>query len=1043
MNKTKFVYEPPENGYPEWNNNPDIYHLNRLDAHATLMAYDSLEEALEGKRTESRSYHSLNGMWKFAWAENPDKRIADFYKQDHDCSEWAEIQVPSHWQLQGYDYPQYTNVRYPWEEQEEVKAPFAPTKYNPVGSYVRSFSLSEGWQTENQPVYISFQGVESAFYLWLNGEFVGYSEDTFTPAEFDLTPYLVPGENKLAVEVYRWCDASWLEDQDFWRMSGIFREVYLYTAPDTHIYDFKALPELDEGLQNGTLGIQARILNYSESSQGSMTLEALLFDGQQRLVWDQAISAKVALNSTAEKMAELTGQVPTPKKWSAEFPNLYTLVLTLKDCDGQPIQYVSCKLGFRRFEIKDGLMLINGQTIEFKGVNRHEFSSTKGRAIGMEEMLQDILLMKEHNVNAVRTSHYPNHPLWYELCDEYGLYVIDEMNLETHGTWSYGQQELEDTIPGSKPEWLGNVLDRAKSMYERDKNHASIVIWSTGNESFGGDNFLHLHRYFKENDPSRLVHYEGVFHYRPSNAASDIESQMYTRIDAIEQYANSNPAKPFIVCEYSHAMGNSCGGLSKYWNLFDRYPVLQGGFIWDWIDQAIMTRTEDGTEYLAYGGDFGESPHDGTFCGDGLIFADRSVSPKLHEVKKCYQSVRFDGTCLSEGILGLTNRYLFTDLSEFDFVWSLTADGELCGEGRANVQLSPGEKTEISVPEILNLAVSEKGNQEFIATFSLVLKKDEIWAKQGHEVAFGQFVIPAPASAEIEIAVSQSGKRIEMTEDGEQLVVQGEDYAIRFDKETGELISYLSQGVELIQLPPRPHFWRAWVDNDRGNKLAEECAVWRHASESRRFLGLDRVTSGSSAEISVRYALPTVPESLVFITYRIDGRGAVEVSQTLSPGEGLPVIPEVGMMFAMDQSFDRLSWYGKGPFENYIDRNTGAKIGKYEGLVQDQWVPYLRPQECGNKTEVHGAEVVNASGIGLCLKGQPKFELNVLPYTPAEVEASDHAYKLPASDKTVIRVLAAQMGVGGDDSWGAKPHPEHLLHANRDYRLTFTLSPRK
>ena len=1035
MGKTKWTYSPPANGYPEWNNNPDIFQLNRMDAHATLITYDTLEEAIESRFEDSRCYLSLNGSWHFAWAENPEKRIKDFYKQGYDASNWKEITVPGHWQLQGYDYPQYTNVRYPWVEQEDLKPPYAPTKYNPVGSYIKTFAVPDDWS--GQPVFISFQGVESAFYVWLNGEMVGYSEDSFTPAEFDLTPYLVQGENKLAVEVYRWSDASWLEDQDFWRMSGIFRDVYLYTAPDAHIFDFKALPELDDDYRNGSLSVAVRINNYSEQHQGDLALEMQLFDDNRQPVWSNAVSEALAIGSDPTQMITLSGQVDSPKLWSAEYPHLYTLVVGLKNERNEPVQYVSCKIGFRRFEIEEGLMKINGQTVEFKGVNRHEFSPLKGRAIGIEEMLKDIKLMKEHNINAVRTSHYPNHPKWYDLCDEYGLYVIDEVNLETHGTWRYGQKEEEDTIPGSKPEWLGNVLDRSKSMYERDKNHPSIVIWSLGNESFGGDNFLYMHRFFKETDPSRIVHYEGVFHDRRSDAASDIESHMYTKLDYIESYARNNPSKPFILCEYSHAMGNSCGGLSAYWELFDRYPVLQGGFIWDWIDQSILTRSQDGVEYLAYGGDFGESPHDGTFCGNGLIFADRTVSPKIAEVKKCYQSVRFDGSELSEGRLGITNKYLFTDLSEFDFVWSLMRNGDPVAEGGREISCAPGDVIQVDVTDLVKYAAEGSAGDEYIATFGFQLKEGTKWAERGHEVAFGQFVLPAVQKTRVK--PFPAGKPVQLDVKEDRVTVKGEAFAVVFDTITGELVSYTAAGVELIAVPLRPNFWRAMVDNDRGNNLEERSGIWRAASMERRLLEFSYRAAAASADVRVRYALPTVPESICTLEYSIQGDGTMDVRMRLTPGEGLPEIPEVGLLLAMEGSFDRIKWYGKGPFENYSDRNSGAKIGKYEGLVKDQWVPYLRPQECGNKTEVRWASVENKAGTGLLFEGNSRFEFNALPYTPSEIEASDHAYKLPVSDKTVIRVMAKQMGVGGDDSWGAKPHPEHILYANREYTLALSL----
>ncbi|AOZ94056.1 glycoside hydrolase family 2 TIM barrel-domain containing protein [Paenibacillus crassostreae] len=1034
MTKQKYSYSPPANGYPEWNNNPDIFQLNRMDAHASLTTFHSLEEALSGKSDESASIHSLNGTWKFAWASNPEKRIVDFYKQNVDCSKWDDISVPSHWQLQGYDYPQYTNVRYPWSEREDIKAPFAPTEYNPVGSYVRTFTVPEAW--EDSPVFISFQGVESAFYVWVNGELVGYSEDSFTPAEFDLTPYLVSGENKLAVEVYRWSDASWLEDQDFWRMSGIFRDVYLFTTPNIHIYDFFALADLKDDLLDGQLSVTATVNNYNESHAASISIEATLYDSMQQPILQQPLHLDGTLNGTPSTQFHGSVHVKRPMKWSAEKPHLYTLVLQLKDAEGNSLQFISCKVGFRKFGIEDGLMKINGEVVVFKGVNRHEFSPLTGRAVGVEDMITDIQLMKSHNINAVRTSHYPNHPKWYELCNEYGLYVIDETNLETHGSWTYGQSDLGDALPGSKPEWKANVLDRCNAMFQRDKNHPSIVIWSLGNESFGGDNFIAMHDFLREVDPSRIVHYEGIFHHRQFDAASDIESHMYSDIKVIEQYARNNPEKPFILCEYSHAMGNSCGGLNEYWELFDRYDVLQGGFIWDWIDQAILTKTEDGVPYLAYGGDFGESPHDGTFCGDGLIFADRTISPKLLETKKCYQNVKFAIEDILQGRIKITNQYLFTNLSEYELVWQLTNNGIQEKEGRVTISVEPSSSVIIDLKEAIPVQVQV--DSEYILTLSFVLKKDTEWAKQGYELAFDQFIVPASHGV-VTMTKMKDLPIVQVTDHEKVLSVSGEHFGIQFDKATGVMSSYKYQEKELIQHAPIPNFWRALTDNDRGNGHEQRSGTWRDAGVNRR---LDHITyeiQDTMVKFEVTYSLPTTTVSLCRLTYTVHGDGEVILDMLLDPGEGSPEIPEIGLLFTMDASYETLNWYGKGPHENQWDRNKGAAIGLYNGKVQGQWVPYLRPQECGNKTEVRYASIVNDQGVGLLIQGTPRFELNVLPYTPIEIEAHDHAYKLPKSDKSVVRVNYKQMGVGGDDSWGSRPHPEYRLPGNRIYNFSVSL----
>jgi beta-galactosidase len=1029
----KFNYVPPKNGYPEWNNNPEIFQLNRMEAHATLMPYYTVEEALKADRTASDFYLSLNGSWKFSFAENPDKRIKNFYETGFDCSNWADIKVPGHWQLQGYDYPQYTNVRYPWHGKEDIMPPFAPVKYNPVGSYVRSFTIPEGWK--GQPVYINFQGVESAFYVWVNGDLVGYSEDTFTPAEFDLTPYLVEGENKLAVEVYRWCDASWLEDQDFWRLSGIFRDVYLYSTPEAHIYDFSVVTELDGNLENADLKVRAKVINYFEKNLGSLSVEGMLYDKEGKPVFTEPLAMEGPLDGTYSLNLEGSKFVKKPLKWSAEYPNLYTLVLSLKDADGNLLETESCKVGFRKFEIEDGLMKINGKRIVFKGTNRHEFQCDKGRAIDYEDMVADIKIMKAFNINAVRTSHYPNNPIWYELCDEYGLYVIDETNLETHGTWVYGQKEEGWTVPGSKPEWTENVLDRCNSMVQRDKNHPSIVIWSLGNESWGGTNFLKMHDYIKAQDPTRVIHYEGIFHDRSSHMASEIESHMYSKVEVLENYARNVAGKPFILCEYTHSMGNSNGNLFKYCELFDAYPILQGGFIWDWLDQAIRTKTPDGVEYFAYGGDFGDTPNDGNFSGNGIVFADRSLTPKIYEVKKCYQNVKFEAEDLREGKIRIHNKFLFTNLKEYAFICHIDKNGETVMEGTLDIDVEPGTSETIKLDYALPHRCCRE--DEYVLTLSLRLKKATDWAPKGHEIAFEQFILPQEGRV-IEHE-NDDYPEVQVEEEATFLRVKGQDFEVVFNKADGNLEAYSFRGQELIKEAPAPNFWRAYTDNDKGNKLQERCATWREAGKNRELRSIAVKTGTNTVEFCAEYILPTTVTSVCIVNYIVYGDGSIVVKEDLMPGDRLPEIPEVGMLLQMDKAFENLTWYGKGPHENHWDRATGAKLGIHSGKVEEQFVPYLRPQECGNKTEVRWALLTNEKGIGLKISGLPTVELNALPYTPWELEAHDHPYKLPQSDKVVVRINYKQMGVGGDDSWGAMTHPDFTLYSNRTYSYSYML----
>lgn len=1034
--RSKLDYQPPKNGFPEWNNNPETFQVNRIPAHASMMSYHSLEEALIGDKTASARYYSLNGIWKFAFAKTPNERIQAFYQTDYDVSSWSDMPVPSHWQFQGFDYPQYTNIRYPWVESEpELKPPFAPTKYNPVGSYIRTFEVPESW--DGQPVYLSFQGVESAFYVWVNGELVGYSEDTFTPAEFDITAYLTNGENKLAVEVYRWCDASWLEDQDFWRLSGIFRDVYLYTKPKQSIVDFFVRTQLDEAYQDAEVTIDVKLDNYYSDAAQGIRVEAQLYDSKQLAIWQDSLAAMVSFERDGERQLTLSGQALNPLKWSAEAPHLYTLVLSLFDKTGNLLETISSKVGFRAFELKDGLMMINGKRILFKGANRHEFSCDTGRALSKEDMIRDIMLMKSHNINAVRTSHYPNQSVWYELCNEYGLYVIDETNLETHGSWQYAQQDLPaHTVPASHPEWRANVLDRCNSMFQRDKNHPSIVIWSLGNESFGGDNFIAMHDFLKEADPTRLVHYEGVFHYRPSEAASDIESTMYIKPREIEVYALSNPKKPYILCEYSHAMGNSCGGLHKYTELFDKYDILQGGFIWDWVDQAIRTTTADGTEYLAYGGDFGESPHDGNFSGNGLLFADRTVTPKLYEVKKCYQNIAISPVDLANQTISVTNKHLFTDLEVFDLKWELQLEGNVVQKDFLKISLAPGETTEVTLPYTPSFT-----EQEAVLTVSFVIPEATIWSHAGHEIAWEQFVL-SPRLTRTKRGVEPTALSLQTVESNEAISISNPLMTVTFSRLSGELVSYRSGIREHLLEPVRPNFWRAVTDNDRGNKMPERCSVWKDAASTKKLVQFDWTAASDRCHITAVYQLATNPVSTLTINYCVHHDGSIDIQEQLLPGnDKLPEIPEFGLLFVLDGSLDTISWYGLGPHENYWDRKSGAKLGQYSSRVQDQFVPYLRPQECGNKTDVRYARITNASGdVGLNFDSAAVMEINALPWTPEELEANDHPYKLPVSNKTVLRVNDKQMGVGGDDSWGAPTHVEYKLLTNRPYSLAFTLS---
>ena len=1027
----KYTYHAPANGYPEWNNNPEIFQLNRRQPTADHMPFDTEDKALAHEKEASPRYLSLSGDWDFHWSKNPSEKRADFFKVDADVTDFKPIKVPSHWQLEGYDYPQYSNTTYPWVEHEDIKPPFAPTNYNPVGQYRKTISLPDAFTTE--PVYLRLEGVESAFYLWVNGDLVGYSEDTFTASEFDLTPYLVAGENVFALEVYRWSDASWLEDQDFWRLSGIFRDLYLYRVPLVHIDNYFVRASLDDQYCDGELAVDVTIRNYTDEPQ---TVDVLvnLYDDTNKRVLSKPLRQTVTVASDYQTVT-LTQAVEKPLKWSAEAPHLYPVSISLLDQAGQVYTAEATKIGFRTFELKDGLMKINGERIVFKGVNRHEFHYNVGRAVTKEQMLADILTMKKANINAVRTSHYPNNPYWYHLCDVYGLYVIDEVNLETHGSWYYGQKTLEDTVPGSLPEWTANVLDRCNNMFERDKNHPSIVIYSLGNESFGGDNFLHMHDFFKDKDPSRLVHYEGIFHYRESERASDIESTMYISPNGLEAYAKEDKAgkKPYILCEYSHAMGNSLGNFNQYIDLFYQYPVLQGGFIWDFKDQALQHKTSDGVAFLAYGGDFGESPHDGNFSGNGIVFADGSPTPKLAEVKRQYQPVSFSVDDVTSKKLTITNRHLFTDLDQFTFYYERLENGEVKEAKEAVIALAPGASTTLDLDFTLPEA-SVKTVHHLNVGFTLTT--DTRYASKGHVVSYDQFALPVKAKTVVTKALATGAVKQEET--ATTLTFASEKLTVVLAKETGLIIQLTDATGDYLTAPVTPNFWRAMTDNDRGNKLDQRSAVYRDANATRQLEAIKVETGADRVRVSVTHRYPALKESQSNVSFELTGAGILTVDYGFNPNRSLPEIPAIGLTFLVKDDLDTIDWLGRGPDEAYIDRYTSQLFGHYTGTVKAQMVPYLKPQACGNKLDVKRLALLGKTRQ-LIVETKDVFEATVLPYTDQELEAASHHHKLLPSQQTVMTINHLQMGIGGDDSWGQKTHPEFTIYPNQTYHYQFSL----
>ena len=998
---------------------PQYFKDGRMDAHSDHTYYRDGEEAQE-KATSFR--YDLNGIWKFHYARNYGSAIPGFEKADYCCKDWDDIRVPAHIQMEGYDAPQYANVQYPWEGHEDIHPGEIPEHFNPVASYVKYFEVPE--EMQGKRLFISFQGAESGIALWLNGQFVGYSEDSFTPSEFELTEYVKEGENKLAAQVFKWTASSWCEDQDFYRFSGIYRDVYLYTVPEVHVYDLQIRAIPDETLSTAALEIGTDTwgkgtVKITLSKDGEIVIEdKKALDGEEIYSW----------------------KVENPVLWSAEDPQLYDLVLEVYNEAGELQEVIPQKIGFRRFEMKDGIMTLNGKRIVFKGVNRHEFSSVSGRHVSEEELRKDLKTMKQNNINAIRTCHYPDASLIYQLCDEYGIYMIDETNLESHGSWDVAEFTKDYTyvVPHDKPEWLDMMLDRANSMYQRDKNHAAILIWSCGNESFGGKDIFEMSQFFHKEDPTRLVHYEGLCHDRRYNDTSDMESQMYPSVEAIKEFLAKDSSKPFICCEYTHAMGNSCGAMHKYTDLTDTEPKYQGGFIWDYIDQSIYKKDRYGKEFQAYGGDFGERPTDYNFSGNGIAYGgNRDASPKMQEVKFNYQNITAE---VSADSVKVINKNLFVSTDIFDCKVTVAKNGKVIHKASLATAVAPlSEET-----YVLPLAKEEKPG-EYAVTVSFHLKEDKAWAEAGHEVAFGQYVY------QVEEPKKTCPEGVKVIRSTHNIGVRGAHFEVLFSVLNGGLVSYKYAGKEMIEAIPKPNFWRAPTDNDCGNLMGMRYGQWKLASMYLSHKDFRQGAYGpanmpevevneKSVKVSYTYIMPTTPTSECKLSYEVFGDGRVKTTLVYDPVKELGDMPEFGVIFKFNADYDRVEWYGLGEAETYSDRKKGAKLGIYANMVADNIARYMVPQECGAKEEVRWAKVTDRKGRGMLFEmdeNNGPMMFSALPYTPHEMENAMHPYELPEVHYTVVRVAKDQMGIGGDDSWGAHTHEEYLLKTDKKMEFSF------
>lgn len=1003
--KTKYINQ----ANLDWLADPEVFEVNTLPAHSDNKIFASESEMLAD---QSSLIQNLDGRWKINYVKSPKLWPNNFYQNDFDDSNFSYVNVPGNLELQGYGSPQYVNIQYPWDGSEDLLPPMISQSYNPVASYVRKFDLNPG--LHNKKITLTFNGVATAFYVWLNGKFIGYSEDSFTPSEFDITNAVKEKDNRLCVAVFKFSTASWLEDQDFWRLTGIFRSVELKAQAEVHLDDIDLQPKLTTH-QLGSLTTQIKLT-------GKLTridqIKLNLLDKHKRTIFTET---KPLTNLTFTS----NWQDLKVKPWSAEKPNLYYLVVTLYH-NNQVLETTRIQVGFRNIELKDGIMYLNSKRIIFKGVNRHEFNCYHGRTLSKEDIIWDLKVMKQNNINAVRTSHYPNESFFYELCDQYGLYVIDETNLESHGTWEMvGYEDPSHNVPSNKKEWQEACLARARNMLKRDFNHPSILIWSCGNESYAGTVIAEMAKYFKATDPSRLVHYEGVTHNRDFEDITDLESQMYTTPHDVKEYLAGHENKPFILCEYAHAMGNSVGNLAEYTAL-EKYPHYQGGFIWDFIDQGLMKNGK-----LVYGGDFNDRPSDYEFCGDGLVFANRQISPKMAAVKALYNNVKLT---LDDEKLTIKNDNNFINLDDYYFVASILVNGKKIYAGPHTKFFvdAQAEKTfRLNFP-----TYSPKPNDEVIYEVTQYLASDKIWAPAGLEIGKTQFIkqkfTPTPTFA----------GEPEVVNSNYNIGIKGNNFSILFSKQRGTLISIKYAGQEFMQKFPQLTFWRPLTDNDRGASYGFDMAKWENAGKYANLVDFTYRQEEDSFTLTSYFALPIKLNNLIKVIYRIDKTGKINIKAIFPGREEHEKLPAFGLSFAIQKSFSQYQYYGAGPQESYPDRLAGAYLGSYAGKVRDNFTPYLRPQECGNRSKVRKFSLINQNNFGLAIEAnQTNLNVSALPYSTAEIENADHASDLPTPGYTWIRVLTNQMGIGGDDSWGAPVHAKYCLDAAQEYELSFTITP--
>lgn len=1022
--------------------NPQVNQINRLPARATSISYPDEARALAADRKVSPRYLSLNGDWKFHWSKAPAAAPENFHQLKYSDRKWDIITVPSNWELEGFGKPWHRLTHQIWEGQG-IEPPFIPEDYNPTGCYRRSIILPDDW--EGQQITLHVGAATSALYAWVNGNFVGYSEDDRLPAEFNITPFLQSGENLIALKVIKWSDGSYIEDQDHWRMAGIHRDVYLEAAPPVQLYDFAVRTELDDNYEDAALQIRPEIKQYEDIDTKGWTLQAQLYDADEQPVLSESLSISVQeiLNERYPVIGNrpfdnlMKVKVENPQKWSAEHPYLYTLVLSLKDSTGQLQEARSCRVGFREIEIRDGQFLVNGVPVLLYGVNRHDWDAQTGKAVDEAAMRRDAELMKSLNVNASRSAHYPNPPRWYELCDEYGIYVMDEANLESHGHGS---------LFSNLPQWHAAFVERAIRMVERDKNYPSIVSWSLGNEAGYGPNHAAMGAWIKEFDPTRPLHAEGaqnIYGYnwpKPEPAdrpITDFRSRMYRLTeDMISLAAQANDDRPIIWCEYAHSQGNSTGDLAGYWNTIRTYPKLIGGYVWDWRDQMITKESEEGKTLYAHGNDFGQPQADLNPVQKGLISADGQVKSGGWEAKKIWQRMSVEAVNLMHGEFLVENRHFRTNLNAFGWGWEVTRNGEVIQEGGLEApDVEAGESGALIVP--FDTSQWIPGAHYFLKV-SMRLKEDKPWAPKGYEMAWEQFRLPAAAP---DIPVETEGEPLQLTESDDEIRLQNSRVTVVFDTRSGQLKSYNYRGEEYLSAPARLNFWRPPTDNDRASGMPERQAVWQIGEEDVRLEKLEVYRSGTSIHLLAVHELKP-NGSRVELRYELFPSGELSVDYALFPSSGLPNIPRVGFQLEVPAELDQLDWFGRGPHESYADKKMGAAYGRYQESVKADYVYYVRPQESSNKSEVITFSLSDGAKRQLRVEavGAP-LSISAWPYSQENITAANRIEELEAGQTLTLNIDHAQMGVGGDNTWNldARPHAPFRLPA-KPYRYRFIIS---